>query len=153
MFVPHSNQPVTGKALDTSKPFSCTLVLLIVFAMRVKDEFLASMSHELRTPLTGVLGLSEALQMEVYGGLNDKQKNAIANIESSGRHLLELINDILDISKIEAGKLELLMEPCSLKDICQGSMYLTKGMAGKKQQGIRFTVLQEALALTGRLPR
>ena len=108
-------------------------------AMRMKDEFLASMSHELRTPLTGVLGLSEALQMEVYGGLNDKQKNAIANIESSGRHLLELINDILDISKIEAGKLELLMEPCSLKDICQGSMYLTKGMAGKKQQGIRFT--------------
>jgi PAS domain S-box-containing protein len=109
-------------------------------AMRMKDEFLASMSHELRTPLTGVLGLSEALQMGVYGLLNEKQQNAASNIEMSGRHLLELINDILDLSKIEAGKLDLQMQPCSLYEICQSSIHLIKGMASKKRQSINFTM-------------
>ena len=109
-------------------------------AMRMKDEFLASMSHELRTPLTGILGLSEALQINVYGPLNEKQKSTLANIETSGRHLLDLINDILDVSKIEAGKLELQLEPCSLGEICQSSIQLTKGMAAKKHQTVNFTM-------------
>jgi signal transduction histidine kinase len=67
-------------------------------AARLKDEFLASMSHELRTPLNAILGLSEAVQEEVYGALTAQQRTAIHSIEESGRHLLMLINDILDDS-------------------------------------------------------
>lgn len=73
-------------------------------AIRLKDEFLASMSHELRTPLNAILGLSEALQEQVYGSLTEKQHQSLPRIEESGRHLLALITDILDLSKIEAGK-------------------------------------------------
>jgi signal transduction histidine kinase len=81
-------------------------------AARLKDEFLAAMSHELRTPLSAVLGMTEALREEVFGTLNDRQIGALRTIEESGRHLLTLINDILDLSKIEAGKVEL--EPASV---------------------------------------
>jgi|GEM_PF-368387 len=116
-------------------------------AMRMKDEFLASMSHELRTPLNGILGLSEALQLDVYGAMTDKQRSTLVHIENSGRHLLELINDILDVSKIEAGKFELEMATCSLGDICQSSIQLTKGMAGKKQQNVNFTMNPASITL------
>ncbi len=109
-------------------------------AARLKDEFLAGMSHELRTPLTGILGLSEALQMKIYGDMTEKQAKAINHIESSGRHLLDLINDVLDLSKIEAGMFELQIEMCALADICQASLQLTKGMANKKQQRVSYTI-------------
>jgi PAS domain S-box-containing protein len=108
-------------------------------AMRVKDEFLASMSHELRTPLTGILGLSEVLQLKMYGELNDKQRNTLRTIEESGRHLLDLINDILDLSKIDAGKFELQFAPCSLADVCQASLQLVKGMAQHKNLLVHYT--------------
>ena len=111
----------------------------LIRASKLKDEFLASMSHELRTPLTGILGLSEALQLETYGPLNDKQRSALANVESSGRHLLELINDILDLSKIEADKLELNIEQVAVSEACQAALQLTKGMAHKKNQLVSFT--------------
>jgi PAS domain S-box-containing protein len=101
-------------------------------AARVKDEFLASMSHELRTPLTGILGLSEVLQLESYGPLTDKQKKALTHIHDSGRHLLELINDILDFSRIEAGKFEITMSPCSLSDLCQASLRAVNARAVEK---------------------
>jgi PAS domain S-box-containing protein len=116
-------------------------------AARLKDEFLASMSHELRTPLTGILGLAEALQYNTYGGLNPRQLNALKNIETSGRHLLDLINDILDLSKIEAGKLELHIETCSLVDVCQASLQLTRGMAQQKRQVIRFSMSSSTIQL------
>ena len=73
---------------------------------RLKDDFLATMSHELRTPLNAILGMSEALQEEIFGALNSRQLNAIVTIEHSGEHLLSLIEDILDVSKISAGKLD-----------------------------------------------
>ena len=107
-------------------------------AMRMRDEFLATMSHELRTPLTGILGLSESLQMGILGALNAKQMKAAKNIEESGRHLLELINDILDLSKIEADKLELQIERCALEEICQASLHLTKGMAQQRRQRVHY---------------
>jgi PAS domain S-box-containing protein len=109
-------------------------------ASHMKDEFLASMSHELRTPLTGILGLSEVLQLQTFGALNEKQNRALKNIESSGRHLLDLINDILDLSKIEAGKLDLQFEPCPVSEICQSSLQLMKGMAHQKKQVIDFSM-------------
>jgi len=118
-------------------------------ALRMRDEFLTSMSHELRTPLTGILGLSEALQYNTYGELNARQKTALVNIESSGRHLLDLINDILDISKMEAGKFDLQMEPCSLSDICQAALQLIKGMAHKKNQNVAFSMNPTAITVLG----
>jgi PAS domain S-box-containing protein len=116
-------------------------------AARLKDEFLASMSHELRTPLTGILGLSEALQMVTYGELNEKQRRALKNIEMSGRHLLALINDILDLSKIEAGKFELQIDACSLGEICQNSLQLTRGMAAQKHQQVNFQMIPASINL------
>ena len=76
-------------------------------ANRTKSEFLANMSHELRTPLNSIIGFSDLLYEKVYGELNERQVKAVGNISRSGKHLLSLINDILDLSKVEAGKLEL----------------------------------------------
>jgi PAS domain S-box-containing protein len=116
-------------------------------AARMKDEFLASMSHELRTPLTGILGLSEALQMVTYGNLSDKQLKALKNIESSGRHLLSLINDMLDLSKIEAGMFEMQFAPTSLDAICQSSLQLVRGLANQKHQNISYSIQPPAIVL------
>jgi PAS domain S-box-containing protein len=118
-------------------------------ALQIKDEFLTSMSHELRTPLTGILGLSEALQYETYGGLNNDQKNALVNIEQSGRHLLDLINDILDISKLEAGKLDIHMEPLPISEICDAALQLTKGMAHKKNQTMAYSMEPASIMVLG----
>jgi len=83
-------------------------------ANRHKTEFLANMSHELRTPLNAIIGFSEVLQQKMFGELNDQQTEYLGDIVSSGRHLLSLINDILDLSKIEAGRTELQLTPFSL---------------------------------------
>ncbi|QLE41905.1 PAS domain S-box protein [Nostoc sp. C052] len=101
-------------------------------ATRLKDEFLANMSHELRTPLNAILGMSEGLLESVFGSINEKQAKAIATIERSGRHLLELINDILDLSKIESGKLELQLSDVSVRSVCDTSLAFIKQMALKK---------------------
>jgi signal transduction histidine kinase/CheY-like chemotaxis protein len=106
----------------------------------LKDEFLASMSHELRTPLNAVLGLSEALQEEVYGPLNDRQRRSLHGIEESGRHLLDLINDVLDLAKIGAGKLELDLDSVSIETICQSSLRLIKQLAHTKRLSVKLTI-------------
>ncbi|KYC38374.1 hybrid sensor histidine kinase/response regulator [Scytonema hofmannii PCC 7110] len=85
---------------------------------KAKSEFLATMSHELRTPLNAIMGLSQLLQQEIVGSLNDKQKEYINCIYSSGEHLLALINDILDLSKVEAGKEELFLSTLYVDEIC-----------------------------------
>jgi len=109
-------------------------------AARLKDEFLASMSHELRTPLNAILGLSEALLTKVYGSLTEKQAKSLDTIAKSGRHLLSLINDILDISKIEAGKLELRVGPVPVESICQASLGFVKQTAHKKQLKVSLSL-------------
>ena len=76
-------------------------------ANKHKSEFLANMSHELRTPLNAIIGFSEVLQERLFGDVNDKQADYLNDIHSSGKHLLGLINDILDLSKVEAGRMEL----------------------------------------------
>jgi len=101
-------------------------------ANRLKDEFLASMSHELRTPLNTVLGMAEALREETYGPLTEKQVRSLGYIEESGRHLLALINDILDLSKIEAGKLQLEIQPVQLESICSSALQMVRQPARAK---------------------
>ncbi len=106
-------------------------------ATRLKDEFLANMSHELRTPLNAILGLSEALQDSLFGTLTEEQHHAIATVETSGKHLLELIDDILDLSKISAGKLELKTAPTCISTLCNSSLLLVKQQASER--GIQLT--------------
>jgi len=83
-------------------------------ASRHKSQFLANMSHELRTPLNAIIGFSEVLLDRMFGEMSAKQETYIRNIHASGRHLLSLINEILDLSKIEAGRMELQIEPCAV---------------------------------------
>ncbi len=116
-------------------------------AARLKDEFLAAMSHELRTPLNAILGMSEALQEQAFGPLNADQLDSLHEVTASGRHLLELINDILDLSKIEEGKMELTMEPVWIKNVCQASLRIVKQSAHQKQIKIMSTIDQTATAI------
>jgi signal transduction histidine kinase len=94
-----------------------------------KSEFLANMSHELRTPLNAVIGFSQMLEKQVFGELNEKQMEYINDIHSSGRHLLSLINDILDLSKVEAGRMELQLERFHLPDAIMTASSLFKEKA------------------------
>ena len=109
-------------------------------ASRLKDEFLANMSHELRTPLNGILGISESLHEEVYGPLTPRQHRAILDVEDCGRHLLDLINDILDVAKIEAGKVELELGSLDVEQVCQASHRLIKEAALKKQISVAVVI-------------
>ncbi|MGD1808969.1 PAS domain S-box protein [Dapis sp. BLCC M126] len=102
-------------------------------ATKLKDEFLANMSHELRTPLNAILGMTETLQEQLYGDVNDRQKDALKTIGQSGTHLLQLINDILDLSKIESKQVTLNCEPTNIKKLCQDSMIFIKQQAFKKR--------------------
>jgi signal transduction histidine kinase len=96
---------------------------------RHKSEFLASMSHELRTPLTAIIGFSEVLSQKMFGELNDKQSEYMEDIVSSGRHLLSLINDILDLSKVEAGRMELNVTKFDLPTAIDNALILIRERA------------------------
>jgi signal transduction histidine kinase/PAS domain-containing protein len=96
---------------------------------QAKSEFLASMSHELRTPLNAIIGFSEVLKEQYFGNLNEKQTEYVADIVDSGKHLLSLINDILDLSKIEAGKMELDFSEVKIADILRNSLVMIKEKA------------------------
>ncbi|MDZ4163552.1 MAG: histidine kinase dimerization/phospho-acceptor domain-containing protein [Smithellaceae bacterium] len=110
-------------------------------ANRAKSDFLANMSHELRTPLNAVLGFSEILEDEHSGKLGEKQKLYVRNIHGAGKHLLELVNDILDLSKVEAGKMELAPSRFPLKHVLEGSLSLVREKAIK--HGIDLTCEME----------
>jgi CheY-like chemotaxis protein len=109
-------------------------------ALRMKDEFLATMSHELRTPLNAVLGISESLAEQVVGPLNEKQARYINVINESGRHLLDLINDILDLAKMEAGKLTLDIGRVNLQTVGETSLRMIRELAQKKQQNVSLAL-------------
>ncbi len=104
----------------------------LIHATRLKDEFLANMSHELRTPLTAVLGMSEVLSKQLLGSVNERQQKALGAISKGGRHLLELINDILDLSKISSGKMELDLDSVSVQNVCNSSLVYVKQQAFHK---------------------
>ena len=101
-------------------------------ASRHKSEFLANMSHELRTPLNAVIGFSEVLSEEMFGTLNAKQAEYVQDIMASGRHLLSLINDILDLSKVEAGRMELELSDFDLRGVVDGALLLMRERASRK---------------------
>jgi PAS domain S-box-containing protein len=109
-------------------------------ATRLKDEFLANMSHELRTPLNAVLGMSEGLMTGVFGDLNERQMRSLSLIETSGRHLLELINDILDVAKIGAGKLELELSSVGIEYLCKSSLNFVKQIANQKNIQLKLSI-------------
>ncbi len=102
-------------------------------ALRTKDEFLANMSHELRTPLNAILGRSEILMEGIHGPVTERQASSLKVIEESGNHLLELINDILDLAKIEAGKITLDIQPVAIAHLCESSLQFVRQTAHKKR--------------------
>ncbi|MDH4099396.1 MAG: ATP-binding protein [Nitrospirota bacterium] len=109
-------------------------------ADRMKSEFLTNMSHELRTPLNSIIGFSEVLTDNLYGDLNEKQQRYVSHIHMSGKHLLQLINDILDLSKVEAGKMELHYTTASIADFFETTLNSFRTQAHQKQIAITSTV-------------
>ena len=103
-------------------------------AMKLKDAFLASMGHELKTPLTGILGLSETLIEQVYGALNEKQVQYLRIIEGSGRKLLSLLTDLLDLASIGAGRSQVMCEPVAIREICESGLRLVQPVAATRGQ-------------------
>jgi PAS domain S-box-containing protein len=107
---------------------------------RVKNEFLANMSHELRTPLNSIIGFSDLLICGIGGGLNDKQKSYANNILTSGKYLLELINDVLDFSKVEAGKMELHYEDVDVSSVFNEIRDVIGSLAAEKNISLKCSV-------------
>lgn len=110
---------------------------------KAKSDFLASMSHELRTPLNAVIGFSQVLQDQDFGPLNEKQKGYVLDILESGKHLLSLINDILDLSKVEAGKMGLQLSPVVVGDLLAGSLVMIKEKAMKHGITLKTDIPEE----------
>ncbi len=111
---------------------------------RAKSEFLATMNHELRTPLNTIMGLSQLLQQKIVGTLNDKQEEYVNYIYSSGEQLLALINDILDLSRLEAGKEELTLLPLQVEDICNSVISTVCDRAFEKKLELTTKIYPEA---------
>jgi len=109
-------------------------------ASRHKSEFLASMSHELRTPLNAVIGFSEVLLDRMFGELNDKQEEYLEDIRGSGRHLLELLNEILDLSKVEAGQMELELGESSIRDALEHGVAMVRERASQQSLSLDVVV-------------
>ena len=105
-----------------------------------KSEFLASMSHELRTPLNAILGYTELILDDIYGAVPDKIREVIERLEKNGSHLLRLINDVLDISKIEAGQLELILEEYSLQEAIQTVLTSLEPLATEKELKLKTRI-------------
>ena len=109
-----------------------------VQANRLKSEFLANMSHELRTPLNAIIGYSEMLLSGIYGEISDTQADRITRVHVNGQHLLELINDVLDLSRIESGHLELQIEPVDIRDVIETASIDIIPQA--RQRSLEFTM-------------
>ena len=109
-------------------------------ANKLKSEFLANMSHELRTPMTSILGFSSLLEQQIYGELNERQHLYVTQIHQSGEHLLALINEVLDLSKVEAGQMDLHLQPISVENLCQDVLAMVTSQAEMKELTVHHTV-------------
>jgi signal transduction histidine kinase len=118
-------------------------------ANQAKSEFLASMSHELRTPLNAIIGFSEVMKEQIVGTLADRYRDYARDIHRSGRHLLDLINDLLDTAKIEAGQLEYHEEPVGLREILDEAIRLTRLSESDARHTLDFDVSEPLPALMG----
>jgi signal transduction histidine kinase len=118
-------------------------------ASQHKSQFLANMSHELRTPLNAILGYTELIRESVYGEPPDKMRDVLKRIESNGKHLLGLINDVLDLSKIEAGQLTLALADYSLKDVVHGVFSAVEPLAAEKNIAFKVEVAKDLPAGRG----
>jgi signal transduction histidine kinase len=115
-------------------------------ASRHKSDFLATMSHELRTPLNAIIGFSEVLHEQMFGELNDRQIAYVKDVLEAGKHLLSLINDVLDLAKIEAGKMELTLSQVALPDLLRSAVSMQSERAGRG--GIELRLLTEPDEIT-----
>lgn len=113
-------------------------------ASRAKSDFLSNMSHELRTPLSAIIGFTEILRDGLYGDLNEKQREYVEIVYKSSQHLLDLINDILDLSKVESGRMELNLEKFRLKEVLESSVSLLREKAMKHHIKMDLTIFPEA---------
>jgi|HubBroStandDraft_1064217.scaffolds.fasta_scaffold02436_4 PAS domain S-box-containing protein len=141
-------QGVFGAARDMTelKRFEHTLQqknLELEGASRMKSEFLANMSHELRTPLNAIIGFSEVLRDGLMGAMTEQQRGFIGDIFSSGKHLLSLINDILDLSKIEAGKMLLDLEPVQTSTLFVNSLSIIREKAADRHIRLSMDAVEE----------
>jgi PAS domain S-box-containing protein len=123
----------------------------LALANEAKDRFLASMSHELRTPLNAIVGFTGTLLMRLPGPLNAEQEKQLKTVQTGGRHLLALINDLLDLARIEAGKVELRLEPCMCREVIEEVAYALRPLAEAK--GLQFIVEMPAQPLVVRTDR
>ncbi len=118
-------------------------------ASRHKSEFLANMSHELRTPLNAIIGFSQVLRERMFGDVNAKQEEYLDDILSSGQHLLALINDILDLSKVEAGQVELDVAPFSLREALESGVVMVRERATQDGVHVELAADPEVDVVTG----
>jgi two-component system CheB/CheR fusion protein len=116
---------------------------------RVKSEFLANMSHELRTPLNSINGFSEVLYDEIFGPLNEKQKTYVNNVLTSGKHLLLLINQILDMAKVESGKMKLTLSILPMKSLLNDISILVEDMVSKKKLHMLLEIAEDLPNIEG----
>jgi signal transduction histidine kinase len=117
-------------------------------AMGVRNRFYASMSHELRTPINAVIGYSTLLIDNIYGPLNDKQREGLQRTLKAARHLLELVNDVLDLSKIEAGKIELALQPVNVETLIEDLFVTVRPLADEHGSQLSFEKPPEPLTVT-----
>ncbi|RSD35438.1 MAG: PAS/PAC sensor signal transduction histidine kinase [Methanohalophilus sp.] len=150
-YIVGSSQDITGRKLaekglqKANRKLKETMIKANKMALqarsanKIKSEFLANTSHELRTPLNSVIGFSEILLEENMGDLNDTQKKYVSNISKSGKHLLEIINEILDLSRIESGKIEIYKEKCELNIILNEIKKIMASQAAAKSIDLQIT--------------
>jgi two-component system CheB/CheR fusion protein len=131
------------KGLETARKEAKEMATELRRVARAKSEFLANMSHELRTPLNSINGFSEVLIDETFGPLNDKQKRYITNVLTSGKHLLLLINQILDMSKVEAGKMKLSLSTVGTKAMLGEISMLVADMVSKKKLEMELDIAED----------